>query len=257
VPVEEVPPNTAVGFNVTVLSDTFVTVRVAVWPAPYVPEIVTVAFDVTALVVTVNVAVLALAGTVTLAGTCAAAVLLLASVTTAPPVGAGPVRVTVPIDVPPPGIDVGFTPTELRSGRFTVKAAVLVAPYVAEMVTDALALTGLVVMVNVAIVWFAATVTLVGTCAAAVLLLDNVTTAPPAGAGAFNVTVPVAVLPPVTDVGLTPREFSAAAVTVKVALCVALYVAEILSDVVVPTGFVVTVNVAIVWFAATVMLAGT
>ena len=88
------------------------------------------------------------------------------------------------------------------------------------MVSEVLALTGLVVTVNVAIVWFAATVTLDGTWAAPGLLLDKVTTAPPDGAGPFNVTVPVAELPPFTDDGLTFREFSTAGVTVKVALCV-------------------------------------
>src|SRR5438309_843211 len=40
--------------------------------------------------------------TVTLAGTVAAAVLLLVSVTTIPPAGAGPLRVTVPVEVLPP-----------------------------------------------------------------------------------------------------------------------------------------------------------
>jgi hypothetical protein len=90
------------------------------------------------------------------------------------------------------------------------------------MVREVFELTGLVVTVNVALVALAATVTLVGTCAALVLLLDNVTIAPPAGAGPFRVTVPVDVLPPTTDVGLTPTELNTAAVTVKPALCVTL-----------------------------------
>ena len=51
--------------------------------------------------------------------------------------------------------------------------------------------TGLVVTVNVAVVALAATVTLAGTWAAPVLLLESVTTAPPAGAGALRVTVPL------------------------------------------------------------------
>jgi hypothetical protein len=55
-------------------------------------------------------------------------VLLLDSVTTAPPVGAGDDRVTVPVEVAPPGTDVGFSVTELTTGRFTVKDAVCVAP---------------------------------------------------------------------------------------------------------------------------------
>jgi hypothetical protein len=50
----------------------------------------------TPVVVIENVAVVALAAMVTLAGTWATTVLLLVSVTMAPPVGAGPLSVTVP-----------------------------------------------------------------------------------------------------------------------------------------------------------------
>jgi len=56
--------------------------------------------------------------------------------------------------------------------------------------------------VNVPLVDPAAIVMLAGTVAALVLLLDNATTAPPAGAAAVRVAVPVAfALPPVTLVG--------------------------------------------------------
>ena len=78
--------------------------------------------------------------------------------------------------------------------------------------------TGLVVTVNVAVVAPAATVTLAGTCAAAVLLLDRATTDPPVGAGPFNVTVPVDEVPPITDVGFKLTEPATGAVTVKFAL---------------------------------------
>jgi hypothetical protein len=74
-----------------------------------VPEIVTVVLTETAVVVTVKVAVVALAATVTLAGTVAAGLSLL-SATTMPPVGAGPLSVTVPIDGLLPTTRVGFTP---------------------------------------------------------------------------------------------------------------------------------------------------
>jgi FlaG/FlaF family flagellin (archaellin) len=78
-------------------------------------------------------------------------------------------------------------------------------------------------MLKVAVVLALATVTLAGTVAAEVLLLDNETTAPPVGAGALRVTVPVDVLPPTTLVGLSVNELNCTAVTVvtvKVAVLV-------------------------------------
>ena len=81
----------------------YLTVSLAVLVIPFsVAEIVTVVGFDTALVETVKVAVLAPAATTTLDGTVAAAVLLLERVTVTPPVGAGPVSVTVPVDVLPP-----------------------------------------------------------------------------------------------------------------------------------------------------------
>jgi hypothetical protein len=62
-----------------------------------------------------------------------------------------------------------------------------------------------VVTENVAVVCPAATVTLAGTVAD-VLLLPSVTTAPPVGATALNVTVPVEPAPPVTLVGFNDTE---------------------------------------------------
>jgi len=75
--------------------------------------------------------------------------------------------------------------------------------------------TGLVVTVKVAVVAPAATVTLAGTCAAAALLLDRVTTAPPAGAAPLNLTVPVDEAPPSTEMGLRATELRADEVTAK------------------------------------------
>lgn len=90
------------------------------------------------------------------------------------------------------------------------------------MVTEALLATGRVVMVKAAEVALAATVTVAGTCAAAVLLLDKVTVAPPAGAGPVNLRDPVDEVPPITDVGLIemalPLPESVGAVTVRFAV---------------------------------------
>src|ERR1700730_18436476 len=71
-----------------------------------------------------------------------------------------------------------------------------------EMVAEVEALTGLVVMLNVALVVLAGTVTLACTCAAA-LLLDRLTDTPPLGAALLSVTVPVEPCPPVTVDGFT------------------------------------------------------
>ena len=88
------------------------------------------------------------------------------------------------------------------------------------MVTEVFATTELVVTAKVAVVAFAATVTLAGTWAAAVLLLDSITTAPPNGAGPLRVTVPVAEAPAGTEVGFKLTELSAGEVTVKLEPCV-------------------------------------
>jgi len=94
------------------------------------------------------------------------------------------------------------------------------------MVTVVDAVTPLLLTVNVALVAPAATVTLEGTVAAAVLLLESATCAPPAGASPLSVTVPVEELPPVTLVGFSPSEArlgggGAAGVTASEAVLVA------------------------------------
>ena len=59
-----------------------------------------------------------------------------------------------------------------------------------------------VVMAKVAEVCPLGTVTIAGTVAV-VLLLDRETMSPPAGAGFVRMTVPVAVAPPITEVGFS------------------------------------------------------
>jgi len=80
---------------------------------------------VTGEVVTVNVAVLAFAGTVMLTGT-ATSELLLLSATKAPEEGAGPFRVTVPLDELPPTTEFGLKVSEVTWGGVTVNPAVCV-----------------------------------------------------------------------------------------------------------------------------------
>jgi hypothetical protein len=90
--------------------------------------IVTAVEVVTAVVPAVKVAVVAPAGTVIVAGTEAAAVLLLVSATAAPPVGAAPVSVTVPTELPPPVTLDGFIARVEMAGGFTVKLALALDP---------------------------------------------------------------------------------------------------------------------------------
>jgi hypothetical protein len=62
-----------------------------------------------------------------------------------------------------------------------------------------------VLVVKVALVCPATTVTFAGTVAAA-LLLDNATTVPPVGAAAVSVTVPVEFAPPITALGFSVND---------------------------------------------------
>ena len=75
--------------------------------------------------------------------------------------------------------------------------------------------TAKVVTVKVLVLVPAATVTLAGTVAAAVLLLDKVTTAPPVGAGSARLTVAVDGTPPSTLVGLSTTAKAGDPVPVK------------------------------------------
>ena len=80
---------------------------------------------VTAKVVTVNVRLVAPGGMVTLASTVATAVLLLERETRAPPLGAGPLSWTLPVEGDPPLTLVGFSASEVRvGGGVTVREAV-------------------------------------------------------------------------------------------------------------------------------------
>jgi len=188
------------------------TARVAVRVVPlYEAEIVAEVEKRTPDVLTMKLALLAPAGTITLEGTLAGP--LLERKTCAPPAGAGALSVTVPVeDCSPPMTLVGFSVSDVRVGGgggagVTVSEADVVAPLkVAEMATVADAATALVLTVKVALMAPAATVTLDGTRATVVLLLESVTCAPPVGAGPLSVTVPVEEFPPVTVVGFSESE---------------------------------------------------
>ncbi len=118
----------------------------------------------------------------------------------------------------------------------------------------------MVVTVNVPVVAPAATVIVPGTVAAA-LLEVNATDAPPVGAPPDSVAVPVELVPPTTEVGLTEIEVNVAGPTVRVAVALAVGRAAvapvIVTVLVVVTAVVVAVNVAVFVPAATATLAGT
>jgi hypothetical protein len=100
-------------------------------------------------------------------------------------------------------------------------------------------------------------VTLAGTRATAVLLVDRITTAPPAGAAPVNVAVPVELFPPTTDLGVRVTEDKTAAFTVRVAVRVAPRVPEMITDVFEDTETVPIVKVLLMDPAGIVTLDGT
>lgn len=169
----------------------------------------------TADVLIVNVPVVSPAATVTDESTVALA-LLEDSETTVPPVPAGPVSVTVPVEVVPPRTELGATETLAKPAELIVKVVVTVVPLnVAEMVAVVLLTTELVVTVKVADVFPEVIETVAGTVATVRFEL-NVTVIPVDGAAPLRVTVPVELDPPVTEVGKRVTETSVGGLIVSV-----------------------------------------
>jgi hypothetical protein len=173
---------------------------------PNFAEMFADALDAIGSALIVKLALACPARTVTVAGTVAADGLSLERLTTMPPVGAGPVRLTVPRSELPPTIVVGLRLRDIRLGGSTVSSAACEVPYVAVMCAALEAATPFVVTVNVPINAPAVSVTVAGTVATVVLSLDKLTVAPPTGAGPNNVTVPCTVNPPTVLIGANKRE---------------------------------------------------
>jgi hypothetical protein len=172
-------------------------------------------------VVTVNVALVAPAGTVTLGGTLAEPGSWLPRLTRTPPVGAAADNPTVPVEEVPPVTLAGLTVKEESEipdggggGGDIVKDALRAVPLnEAEIVAVVVAVIVLrVLTVKVVLVAPAATTTEGDeSIACTASLEERSTVAPPLGAAALNVTVPVEVLPPTTLVGLSDSAETVAA----------------------------------------------
>lgn len=154
---------------------------------------------------------------------------------------------TVPVVFWPPSSDPIDNVNPLTQGESTVSVFVAELEAVARIVACAFAPTALVVMGKLPLVVPAAMVKEAGTEAAA-WLLDNEINAPPDGAGAVNVTVPVAPDPPVT----LPDEREKAAICTPAGFTMReaerlLPAVAVIEIVCVATGLVVvTANVALV-----------
>lgn len=192
---------------------------------------------------TVKVPVVAPAAIVVVVGTVAEASLDVRP-TLSPPVGAGPFSVIVPVEDAPPRSDVGLRTTVVTTGALTVRAALTGVPsFEAAMLATVSVPTAFVVTVKVPVVAPAANETDAGTVAAALSDASAITT-PPAGAGSFNVIVPVEVPPPRTDVGLRVTLPTYCVLTIKLAVLVEAFTEAVITEVTVfGTFWVVIVTV--------------
>ena len=157
-------------------------------------------------------------------------------------------------DVTEDGLKV--TETGYGAGITVIWATAVLLFTEAVMLAGVLTLMYVVPIVNVVLVWPPGTVIVAGTVAAESLEV-TLTNNPPIGAAAFMVSLAEAVVPAVTEVGVTVRLRGTGARMVKFAETVVLpEVAVIAASVSVATAFVPTRNDAVVWPPRTVTDAG-
>jgi hypothetical protein len=117
--------------------------------------------------------------------------------TTTPPVGAAPLKNTLPVDGLPPATIPGSAPEELSTGAKTVKVSDFDSgPTDAVSVPELLDDTGDEEIWNRTEVFPSAIVTL-GTTVTALLVFAKLNVSPPAGAGNARVIVPLPPCPPI------------------------------------------------------------
>lgn len=171
-----------------------------------------------------------------------------------PLAGAGPERVTVPVELAPPATLAGETVSTDRATGLTLRVALaLLVPYEAVIATAVVLATGTVVATNVTELPPGATVTVEGTITVEGSALDSCKVAPLAPVGPFRVTVPVDVAPPPTVAGLSETPDTRRGLTVRSAPTVV--VPSLTERVALPvevTGTVDTLKVAEVAPPATV-----
>jgi hypothetical protein len=232
----------------------------AVFELPFNAAVMTAVWAlVTVPAVAVKEAVVAAAATVTLAGTVRLA-LLLVRATGEPPVGAGPLKVTVQALVPGPVNDAGLQVRLLTvTGAISEIVELAVEPLAVAVNVPAQVLVIVpAVAGKLAVVAPAAMVIEAGAVSNG-LLDESATVRPPVGAGALAVTVHALLAPDVSDVGAQTSE-----VTVTRGARVMEAVFELPFSAAVTTAVwalvtvpAVAVKEAVVAAAATVTLAGT
>jgi hypothetical protein len=123
---------------------------VPAFPLGSVAVMLTVVFALTGDEVALKVPAVAAAGKLKLAGTVATLLILIVRVTVRPARGAGPLKVSVPVELVPPVRELGLNETDVMTAGFTVRAPLTLAvPRVAFTVTFLAAATPVVVALKV------------------------------------------------------------------------------------------------------------
>ena len=249
VPVDGLPPMTAAGLTLTLTAAGAMMVSFADAVDPAVVMVTVVSLR-TGIVVIVNVPVLAPPATVATVTFADASLAAMAIVS--PPLGAAALRVMDPAADLLPSTLVGLSLIAVTTGGIMVSVAPAAVPETVIFAAVCVA-TGTVVTVNVPVVLPPETMHVLTVAAGSLLVSWNVM--PVDGAADPSVNVPVEVLPPVTDVGLSVMPAAVGGLIVKSAFTILL--GEPIETVaMVLTGFVTIEKVPVVEPPAIIQAAG-